>query len=240
MYRDSLKGCFMTNVKVFLGVIISLCLLSPMGPIGNVQAGTNGMSQQLAFNPNRIQVTLPSSEEVMSEQIFPALRRKAASLSVYVAPYPTANKDAQGWVESALNEWFEAGHKSVNIHWVESPREAQISVIWVKTFPGDPYQAGEAETVAGKAKVSIKTSTMPENLIRANLLHELGHALGISGHSPYQGDVMAEEKDWKYFKTHPQYQEHLSGRDKMAISHLYSLAWFPNEDLYSVPQIANE
>jgi predicted Zn-dependent protease len=54
----------------------------------------------------------------------------------------------------------------------------------------------------------------PDELKRA-YLHEVGHAFGLSGHSPNANDVM-------YAVVNPSMPEHLSMRDIASIRHLYT------------------
>ena len=132
------------------------------------------------------------------------------------------------FVKEGLDAWSEALDGRLHYTFVNNPKDAQIRIGWVASFP-DKYTAGEAVYKVGDALIQIKTIGVPLMDIKTNIMHELGHALGIADHSPYPGDIMVAMRRWK---THNNYQPKLSDWDKMAIRRLYSLSWIKGEDLY--------
>ena len=109
-------------------------------------------------------------------------------------------------------------------------RDADITLDWVPAFD-DRYVAGVTNYSVGHASVEIKTVGVPEKDIKCNILHEMGHALGISGHSNNQNDIMVGMRRWHRDNT--PYEPRLSRRDVQAIRRLYSANWKKGEDLYA-------
>jgi len=100
-------------------------------------------------------------------------------------------------------EWQKASYGRIQFVFVKSPAHADITCAWVD----DPKklqstaEGGEAEvrTILNsilKVKILLllndPTSTFPltDNLIRTLCLHEIGHAIGLIGHSAKASDVM--------------------------------------------------
>jgi TonB family protein len=75
---------------------------------------------------------------------------------------------------------------------------------------------------------------MPDNMIHGNIMHEMGHALGISGHSNHDEDIMKSGREWSSYEEYKNYKPLLSQRDILAVQRLYSPAWHRGEDLYRV------
>lgn len=142
-------------------------------------------------------------------------------------------------VDSCLRMWSEALDGRLKWQFVSRPEDAQLKVLWRTAFD-DPYQAGNTDFTFGDAVVEIKTTGLPDNQIKADILHEFGHALGIANHSHDHDDIMSTSRPWPSQKAYLSYQAQLSQRDVQAIRRLYSLAWNPGEDLYTArTQIAS-
>jgi hypothetical protein len=122
--------------------------------------------------------------------------------------------------------------------WVEvsNPQAADIYCEWTaKVNPQRPNEAGFTVAMArnnngtpirtmGKAKITILTHYNGKNLtdrdMRKVCLHELGHAYGLQGHSPFSDDIM-------FATTSRNQGDSLSMRDVKSIQRLY--------EGYSVP-----
>ncbi len=104
--------------------------------------------------------------------------------------------------------------------WVYQPRQGRDNLLL--------NERGNASLTALRGQIShatIKLLTAPslvggdvsEEIIRKTCLHEIGHALGIAGHSPNNNDVMF------YLVESPTVSSHLSERDRATIRKMYGL-----------------
>jgi hypothetical protein len=131
-------------------------------------------------------------------------------------------------LRQSFKEWETASKGSISFQYVNSAQKADISCKWID----DPHElassaeGGEAEVdslLNGIVKVHIlllitdPSSAFPltDNLVRALCLHEIGHGLGLIGHSADAHDVM--------FCSTPivDREKHLSARDVNTINTLY-------------------
>jgi hypothetical protein len=134
------------------------------------------------------------------------------------------------YVMQSLQTWSAALNGRLTYTLTNNPREADITVAWVPAF-SDRYVAGLTTYSVGHADVQIKTVGVPDKDIKCNIIHEFGHALGISGHSTHPADIMVGMRRWQ--RGPVQYDPMLSRQDVHAIRRLYSSAWRKGEDLYS-------
>ncbi len=135
------------------------------------------------------------------------------------------------FVRAGMQSWSDALDGRLKFAITNNPADANIKVKWVQGF-SDPYQAGLAEYQPGKATIRIKTVGLPANLIKGNIMHEIGHALGISTHSNHNDDIMKSGREWASYDEYQNYQPKLSTRDILAIRRLYSPTWVRGENLY--------
>lgn len=126
---------------------------------------------------------------------------KAFPLIVYIEP-----KRQKNAAKIAFEQWEAKSKKLVSFKFVDVPEKAQISVVFKdkleSTSTAEKFFAGFSRpTYEGrylsKSEINILTvnpqtnADFDDNFISATTLHELGHSLGISGHSPNENDVMA-------------------------------------------------
>ncbi len=155
-------------------------------------------------------------------------------LKVYIEHRPKVpglfQPQYETYVQDGLTQWGNALDNRLRFTLTNKAREADITIDWVPNF-SDRYVAGLTTYSVGHASVEIKTLGIPDKDIKCNIIHELGHALGISGHSYNPGDVMVGMRKWH--RDNVPYDPKLSSRDTQAIRRLYSLSWQKGEDLFS-------
>jgi hypothetical protein len=155
-------------------------------------------------------------------------------LSVYIDPKPARgtvlNPQHRQYVIDSMRAWSSALDNRLRFALVSNRQAADITIRWVPAFQ-DRYVAGITNYRVGHADIEIKTVGVPEKDIKANILHEFGHALGIANHSRNPNDIMVAERRWHRGDT--AYNPKLSSRDIQAIRRLYSLDWQRGEDLYA-------
>ncbi len=159
-------------------------------------------------------------------------------IHVYIEPgdkIPGYRKELRQFISDAFNAWAAASGGAVAWQLVDRPIEDGINVQWVQNpeelsnfqAPGrsatgmeQGHAKTETEYIGGKlyifrCNVQIATykegTVMPNETIKATCFHEIGHALGISGHSTNINDTMNS-----YCPS-----TGLSNRDKATIKRLY-------------------
>jgi len=153
-------------------------------------------------------------------------------LRVYVETSSPLYKSCyQDLVKESLETWSKALDGRLTYVFVTKRANADLTIDWTKRFP-DQYVAGMTDYGPGFAKVEMRTEGVPLKELKANIMHEVGHGLGIAGHSPYNGDIMQGFRKWH--RNDPKYEPTLSAHDVQAIRRLYSDTWQHGEDLYSV------
>lgn len=132
------------------------------------------------------------------------------------------------YVTDAFQEWSNAANQRVSFRYVDSPEKALITVIWTanKADMASQIEAGETQTSGttgrlNSAKVLLLTVDNNGNTavnLKGTSLHEIGHALGLTGHSSDPGDTM-----FMFTKSYDT-KATLSSRDKRTVLMLYSLS----------------
>jgi tetratricopeptide (TPR) repeat protein len=131
----------------------------------------------------------------------------------------------------SLQEWLDAAQGKVKIQYVDNPNDAQMNISWtnnpkemISSAEGghamvSPDDQGIAKThiYLLTTKVDDTTAALTNNQAHRVDLHEIGHALGIFGHSHNPGDIM--------FGSMPpgDLECSLSDKDKNTIVALYSI-----------------
>lgn len=178
-----------------------------------------------------------ASHDYFSEAIIGAPHRwnLGAPLSVFISD----GKDVAKWrasfnpiLKQAFIDWSERSGGLVKFDFVEDAKDAKIICIWI----GDPKlltntaELGKTDTTWAEdgqlIKATVKLSTIiptnPEMILsdeklRQTSLHEIGHALGINGHSASPSDAM-------YFANITVNDPKLSERDINTLLRLYNSA----------------
>jgi hypothetical protein len=172
-----------------------------------------------------------------SFRTFQLTKPLASPLKVYIETHPRETnlfkRRYERYVRESLEQWAEALNGRLLYTITDNPRMAHIQIHWVRSLALSD-QDGETQFHGGKAGIKIKIPGVPEPELRMDILHELGHALGIVGHSKNANDVMAEITRWTPEQLKQEYRPVLTTRDKQAIQRLYSPNWQHGEDLYAV------
>ena len=155
-------------------------------------------------------------------------------LRVYVAPgnsVPGYKPEFESSLIQSFKDWQKAADNLVSFKFVENEMHSDIQCTWTNN-PKDlvnPAEAGECRLISGKegiVKGTIKLLTCPHpsmnmlpltgNRMRLICLHEIGHALGLSGHTRNPNDVMfysiGASDEWR----------NLTERDANTIKKLYT------------------
>lgn len=127
-------------------------------------------------------------------------------LKVYIQP----TQDVEGYtphyddlLHQAFYDWSRALKGKLSFVFVDNPEKADIECHWTNdpSELGDGTENGETRikfigetivsaTMALRAKEPEGGFPFSENLVLTTCIHEAGHALGLSGHSPDPQDVM--------------------------------------------------
>jgi len=155
-------------------------------------------------------------------------------IKIYLAPgngVPGFKPEDDDIVRQAFSDWQAAAPNLLSFAYVPSPSEADITVSWthdpskmISSAEGGHAEIAQSAKGIARSDITLLTTSQgaqnfaaPNNL-RHVVLHEVGHALGIAGHSPTAGDVM-------YGIVMPTDEvAHLSERDKHTMLALYSAA----------------
>jgi len=123
--------------------------------------------------------------------------RPKGTTRIYLKPNSPYNNLAR----SAFSEWQSAMGSAVMFTYSANPQDAAINLSFQEriTSPGAEKGGVTEPTFEGtsivKSKIVICTTNdkgekLPENVIYHTLLHEIGHAIGIMGHSTDPNDIM--------------------------------------------------
>ena len=164
------------------------------------------LAMQSLHNLNTQAQTAKTAEKISDENYFDNIkiantyvRWREFPINVYVQP-----SDYSNLIKTAFSEWQKVSGGLVSFNFVSNINSAQITTIITRdtTLSQDGFRAGNA-VIKAKNKtiynaqiyildINPKTGEIlsPE-IIYSTTLHEIGHALGLQGHSPDTNDIMA-------------------------------------------------
>jgi tetratricopeptide (TPR) repeat protein len=158
--------------------------------------------------------------------------QKLIPIKVYIHSginVPGYRDSFQSVVRQCFIDWSKASSYKIQFEFVSAPREASLECFFVDDVSklNNPAEAGEARVTTNKTgiiKGTIKLLTKPmspilpltDNRMRVICFHEIGHILGLTGHTSNPKDAMfySESFSDKYYE--------LSGRDARTITRLYA------------------
>lgn len=155
-------------------------------------------------------------------------------LKVFIENSSSARGFLPGFPQIARNAfitWYQASGKKLAFTFVDSVSSSDINVEWTDGMlkVGDEkYERTKAglttttrrEAGIEHARIQIRTvrafskEAEPEDRIKETCLHEIGHALGLNGHSSNTADIM-------YFGNTARQLPALTKRDKATMARLY-------------------
>lgn len=142
---------------------------------------------------------------------------------------PGYKSEFQGIMTDSFKTWGTASQDKIKFEFVNKPENANIECIWTNDYAqvNSPSEGGEAQVSWSskgieRVKIVILTvdptpdSPLTQNQVQAVCLHEIGHSLGLIGHSPKPSDIM--------FCTMPSADAKvaISPRDVSTLRHLYA------------------
>lgn len=129
-------------------------------------------------------------------------------------------------VREGVTDWADVVEPGVpSFAFVDAPGSADIQIAWALEPTGDWYVAHcvYSQTLFSKqfgvdrilVTARWRGSEPSLDTLYTTMLHEVGHALGLGGHSPEPGDVM-------YARRNPERRPELSERDRATLRALYA------------------
>jgi predicted Zn-dependent protease len=167
------------------------------------------------------------ARDVGFEHVLMRWQTTAMPLRVHLPPppadltmHPEVALDA---VRDGVTDWTDvAGPGVPSFRFVDEPGDADIPIVWDAEPTGwfvaqCVYQLNDRQRRFGVARILVTTrdrgdEVSPQTLY-ATVLHEMGHALGLIGHSPDPADVMYPDRGFAIT---------LSQRDRETLRLLYS------------------
>lgn len=149
-------------------------------------------------------------------------------LKVYIASgasVPGWNTQMRQAVTTAMRAWQSATRGKVSFAQTYSEGNADIIVRWQKNFSDNilgvsPFQSVGDTIIRSDINLAVyypdSGIPIPYGELVTIATHEMGHAIGLKGHSPFPGDVM-------YFSSSHANNQALSQRDMNTIGMLYKL-----------------
>lgn len=157
---------------------------------------------------------------------------KAMPIKVYVAPFRWYEKSKQmesnayqGMVLQALEKWAAVSNGKIAFRLVSTLNDSQMDISWRRVdrkslghceyLVNKNYQIYSAEIKIGISDGLLHAKYNDMDEVNHTILHEIGHALGILGHSPYGQDIM--------YVPHKFGVTDLSETDKATLQQIYNL-----------------
>jgi len=161
--------------------------------------------------------------------------REKLPIKVFIEPgeeLPGYRANFPDVLRQSFDDWMRASGNRLTWVQVDQSQSADIICHWSPDAPErmDGTEAGRTKTYARfntetnrgtiyKVTMSLATRLpdreMTDDEIKKTVLHEVGHALGLEGHSPERSDIM-------FARVSPSQLPYLTDRDSATIVRLYS------------------
>jgi tetratricopeptide (TPR) repeat protein len=203
--------------------------------IANLARGLENVSRDMGAGATALTASSTSSADYLSEMTKQGVLSWPESrmpIRVFIHPVqamPTFRPSFQAILKGAFEDWSEASGGRVRFRYTTSAADSDIECFWLNN-PADlsnSAESGEARVFnnrEGIVRGTVKLLTVPlsaelpltDNRMRQIALHEVGHVLGLTGHTTNPADAMffssSVDDAWKV----------LSVRDRNTITKLYS------------------
>ena len=175
---------------------------------------------------------------------------KSRPVKYYISNNIDASDAYISLVKKAFDKWQAAGNGAITFREIHSNNEADIVVNFVNeisTKEGyEPLRAGLAiptikDSTLVKVDIKIKPVDMYGNYhnqasVYNVIMHNIGHAIGLWGHSFEKNDIMALDSDYISPKREGQEEKPLSARDINTLNLVYMMV----PDVINIPLTASE
>jgi len=165
--------------------------------------------------------------DVGFEHVLLRWQEERMPLRVYLpAPPPRFVSDPEAVhdaVRDGITDWSDAAGPGVpSFRFVDDPGDADIPIVWDSEPTSDfiaycLYDVNAPQRRFGVARILVTARRdgreVPLEALYLTVLHEMGHALGLAGHSPEAGDVMYRTSSTS---------KGLTARDRETLRLLYS------------------
>lgn len=206
--------------------------LAPHNPYSDrIKAHIPEIDKLLASGVNPESLNKPDYIDELSNDQKQRWSANRMPLKIYLKPGDGVPGYKPGYgqaLEAALQDWIRALDGKMSIEKVDNQNKADIVVKWTNDLKEgvNRSEGGDVRysaTAAGIDHADVTLLTLdPSPTVKLNdslvywiSLHELGHGLGIVGHSRNPGDIM-------YFSAPQKVDPQLSSRDIQTIRRLYS------------------
>lgn len=199
-----------------------------------------GLEKEMKMSGNSGQTSAPTDDYVKEITRQGVLRWPTSKMPLKVfirngQGVPGFDPSNQQLLTKSFQDWATASNGAVSFSFIKDPKQSDIECSWTNnpnTFT-NKAEAGETNLMGDKAGLcrgTIKLLTVPlvpelpltENRMRMIYLHEIGHVLGLAGHTNNPQDIMF------YSVNVADVWRDLTPRDGNTLMRLYTMNYAPS------------